>query len=253
MRVNVETTAITRAKRLSKRLAISHAECLGHLVFLWMSSQDEQSIEAGATDISFWFDPDSKFGEEQLIHELGACGFIKKSDTEPLFEINGNRKHVDKLCRLRKNSVKGGQVNRAKWDAKRLAKKPDLDSPIQYNPKQSNPKQSKKINAPSASRISDAAIDSLYSRYPRKKGKLAGYKKVRATIKDQETLTQVAKAIRIYTEQCRAEGTEKKHVMYFGTFMNCWEEFLDPDSGTSTVDGKSVVGIETILKAKGEL
>lgn len=144
MRINVEITAINRAKRLAKSLAISQPEALGRLIYLWHWSQEELSLEATQDEIVFWFDEESKFEPEKVIAALLGCKFISHLEDKN-YRIHGNEKHVARLEKWREASKKGGEVMRQRWEAKRSQKDSQAASPTGATVASSNTNQPKPI------------------------------------------------------------------------------------------------------------
>lgn len=158
MRVNIETTALQRAKLLARRLGITHHEALGRLIFLWHWSQEELLVEATTPQICFWFNEDYQQEDVELImNSLEEAGFISYDRDIPgrndkpfgaFYRIHGNHKHVEKLKKWKEASKKGGEAMRAKWKAKREPNGSPTASPtkagvatpnsIQFNSIQSN-------------------------------------------------------------------------------------------------------------------
>lgn len=64
-----------------------------------------------------------------------------------------------------------------------------------------------------------------YKQYPRQEGKSEGYKTYLAEIKTEDDRAALLRAIGNYTEVCRRENREHKHIKHFGTFMNCWRDY----------------------------
>lgn len=172
MRVNIETTAFNRAKRLGRKLGLSRAAALGHLAFLWHWSQDELAVEAGAEDIVNWFDEDSEIDADpnEIIKALVECRFISETVELGTFVIHGNDKHVESLKKLRQRAKKGGEATKAKWRASKQAKTRPTGlatsvaaarpNSIQSNSIQSNPNQP---NSNQPNSIQEGKGDGLFS------------------------------------------------------------------------------------------
>lgn len=75
-------------------------------------------------------------------------------------------------------------------------------------------------------------LDSVYKIYPLKKGKERGIKIAKAQIKTTEDLENLKKAIETYKSDLAKNGTEKKFIQHFSTFMGSWKDWLDPDVGS---------------------
>lgn len=78
----------------------------------------------------------------------------------------------------------------------------------------------------------------LYKLYPLKKGKIPGLRACKRLIKTPEAFERVRQAIQNYRAQLERDGTEPKYIKHFGTFMNHYEEFLDPDAGACDVSAQ---------------
>lgn len=79
-------------------------------------------------------------------------------------------------------------------------------------------------------------FDSLYEKYPRKEGKKKGLAKCRLEIKTQEKFIALSRAIDRYKEYCVREKKEPRFIRHFATFMGIWEDWTDPETGTSQLD-----------------
>ncbi len=75
-------------------------------------------------------------------------------------------------------------------------------------------------------------FESLYAKYPRKLGKKAGLMVCKNAIKTPEALLAAHKAVDRYSAFIRSEKREPKHILYFSTFMNSWEDWLDESTGS---------------------
>ncbi len=99
-------------------------------------------------------------------------------------------------------------------------------------------------------------LESLYRRFPRKKGKSAGLKIAKRDVRDRSSFEQLSLAIDRFLEHHRAANTQAEFVPYFSTFMSHWRDWLDPDHGTSESFTRRELGILEILelekKAKEE-
>lgn len=75
----------------------------------------------------------------------------------------------------------------------------------------------------------DFIFDAIYQDYPRKEGKTKGFLKAKKEIKTAEDFELLRRAVRNYAEKCTAEGTEKKYIKQFSTFMGCWRDYIDEE------------------------
>lgn len=77
-------------------------------------------------------------------------------------------------------------------------------------------------------------FESLYQKYPLKRGKAKGLAKAKTIIRTQEQFDALSKAIDRYAADIIARGVEAKFIQHFSTFMNgTWHEWLDADVGTT--------------------
>lgn len=80
----------------------------------------------------------------------------------------------------------------------------------------------------------DSNFQEVYSEYPRKKGKLAGYKLFLKNIKSQLDYESLLTALEIFNKWHARNKTDPKYIPHFSTFMKTWTECLDPDWGADT-------------------
>lgn len=76
--------------------------------------------------------------------------------------------------------------------------------------------------------VSPQDLERIYQAYPRKDGKAAGMRKAKTQIRSQDRLCQLERAVENYTRKVELEATSPQYVKHFSTFMNCWEDYLDP-------------------------
>jgi len=70
-------------------------------------------------------------------------------------------------------------------------------------------------------------LDQIYAQYPRKEGKKKGITKLKSIIKSQEIYDRVMTAVQFYAAKCEAEGTDKKYIKQFSSFVSVWEDYFD--------------------------
>ena len=73
----------------------------------------------------------------------------------------------------------------------------------------------------------------LYKKYPRHQGKQRGIEICKRITKSNDTYQKISNAIDAYQAYTIREKIETKYIKQFSTFMNVWEEWLDPLTGTS--------------------
>jgi hypothetical protein len=69
----------------------------------------------------------------------------------------------------------------------------------------------------------DQKFEQIYSQFPRKEGKRAGFSIYQRTIKSEADEQRLLKAIQNYSEQKRLTG---EIVAHFSTFMGQWEDWV---------------------------
>lgn len=77
----------------------------------------------------------------------------------------------------------------------------------------------------------------IYAKYPRKQGKTAGLKACRKQILSDEQFAKLSLAVDRFNKHHKAQGTDKKYIPLFSTFMSSWEDCLDADYGAVTLPG----------------
>lgn len=87
-------------------------------------------------------------------------------------------------------------------------------------------------------------FEPIYKNFPRKEGKQAGIQKCKAQIKSQEDFELLSKAVDRYAAHCRKEATELKFIKHFSTFMGCWRDWLDPETGKPPPGPPRVFGLK---------
>lgn len=68
----------------------------------------------------------------------------------------------------------------------------------------------------------------LYSKYPRKEGKAAGFKKLKRLVMDETKLSSFARAVDNYSNHIKENGISKEYTLMFSTFVNGrWLDYVD--------------------------
>lgn len=259
-RVNLEARLFgeSRLRHLARMLKCFEHQALGIVAFLWHDSQEYQAREASADEIIQWSriadiqdGEQLQYGEihttnELVIEALCKCRFIEKTDTDR-FVIIGNDKQIEQLRTFNSRAKKGAdarwkQNENASSNALAHAKACLTNAPIQFNSTQLNSIQTK--NRSTAAR-SDFDFDAVYKSYPRKMGKKKGLAVCRAKIKTPEQYEKLRQAVDRYSAHVKTAGTEPEFIKHFSTFMNSWEDWLDPETGTAV---SNVLDIAQMLK-----
>lgn len=94
--------------------------------------------------------------------------------------------------------------------------------------------------APSAPEILTFDFESLYRKYPLKKGKAEGLARCAVQIKTQEDFDALSRAIDRYSADLKANGTSPQYTKHFSSFLGAdkkrpWRDWLDADAGQTTL------------------
>lgn len=84
-------------------------------------------------------------------------------------------------------------------------------------------------------------LEKLYKAYPRRIGKQKGLAKLKTVVKSQNDFDRVMSAIERYAQHLKSSNTEAKYIKHFSTFMTSWQDWLDPDVGTASVNAGSAL------------
>jgi hypothetical protein len=76
-----------------------------------------------------------------------------------------------------------------------------------------------------------ASLDLLYRRYPKKRGKAAGIKRLAGMVKTQDDLDSVTRALDTYLRYLKREATEPRYILHFSSWVSEWRDWLDNDAG----------------------
>jgi len=88
-------------------------------------------------------------------------------------------------------------------------------------------KKRKDIYSANASAFAQQCL-ALYEIYPKKVGKKLGLSRCQKKIKTKGALEDLSRAVANYTKSCENKGTDKQFIKQFDTFMNCYEEWINP-------------------------
>lgn len=72
-------------------------------------------------------------------------------------------------------------------------------------------------------------LEFAYKIYPRKEGKLAGFKRLQKNIKTRDEIDQLVQAVKNYAELCKIEGREKCYIKMWSTFCTNWQDYVEAD------------------------
>lgn len=81
-------------------------------------------------------------------------------------------------------------------------------------------------------------LEECYRAFPRKLGKSQGIKNAQKTIKTSSDIEKLKVAVLKYSEHVKSNKLEPKFIMHFSTFMNQWEDWLEPDVGSTVSFGE---------------
>ena len=82
-------------------------------------------------------------------------------------------------------------------------------------------------------------LEKLYSDFPRKKGKKRGMVTLARLCTSQKKYDAISKAIDNYAKYC--EDKDVSYIKYFSTFMNEWEDWLEPPEETNKISIDEII------------
>lgn len=77
-----------------------------------------------------------------------------------------------------------------------------------------------KNNICSHYRVNEAALDQIYSVYPKKKGKAVGYQKLKKYITSEKKFQEVLEGARNYAKECKVKKIDQQYITLFSTWVN---------------------------------
>lgn len=81
-------------------------------------------------------------------------------------------------------------------------------------------------------------FETPYQDYPRKIGKSDGLKKLRAEIRTRTDFDAFHQAVKNYKSFCEKENKSKEYIKHFDSFVSSWRDWLDPLTGTTSINVK---------------
>lgn len=72
-------------------------------------------------------------------------------------------------------------------------------------------------------------FETVYDRFPRKKGKATGLKRLKSMKWTDAKYTALLRAADYYRHYCEVENVEEKYQLYFSTWVNRWEDWIPPE------------------------
>jgi hypothetical protein len=198
--------------------------------------------------------PIDAWNREEIGFELIECGFAHVEGD--FVRVRGAETQFNWLVKCQKSGIKGG-INSGK---SRRSKGPEGFPRV---PKGSEPSSSssssKEVNTNintknntvvqsgprKATPETNFDFESIYQNYPLHKGKTEGFKRCRSQIKTIDDFNNLKQAVEKYKTICVRDGTEKRYIKHFSSFMSSWKDWLDHDAG-------EVVGIKPKLKSPSQ-
>jgi hypothetical protein len=244
--VRVDNRNDPRFAVLGLKLGTNKYDALGRMIAVWDFCTEKGSAIITDALVNVLAEHE-KFSEAICDEEVGLAERVEGG-----IRVKGTRGRIEWLAKLRKNARKGGEKNKAKWLAKREPDGSQLPSPTaepNESPKLCSSQLGSALLSSSQkeeihtvrSRAPSFDLESVYRKYPRKKGKSPGLKKLKTDIKTPEDLQALEKAIVRY---CQSPDVLRGYVMNFDTFARQWRDWLDEDAGTSTVKADSGIDWE---------
>ena len=153
--------------------------------------------------------------------------------------VKAHKSVIDKLSKFGLINEKTKQLTNSYLTVHRTVHRTDQDKDkdkdkVKYKDKDKNKEKDKDIE--------QFSFEALYLKYPRKDGKEKGLATCKNKITTKDKYDALSKSIDNYCVLIKKDGTERKYIKHFSTFMNCWEDYLEMKE---TKDPKS---IEEILK-----
>lgn len=225
-RINIEDSLYfdPRFKALSESLG-NEWMAIGCLVKLWRLAQEQHKRGKLITNSQF-----KLAGFPEAIFE---CEFAKKT-AEGIY-VNGTERHLSWLRKRVESGRNGAKVTNAKrWGCKK-SESNEINNIVSANGQQMSASSSNtKLN----NNQNSFDLEFLYSLYPRKIGKKKGIEKLKTVIKSQEIYNKVKQAITEYRNYCTNQKIEATFIQHFSTFINNWEDWLDPQTGKCDIKQK---------------
>jgi hypothetical protein len=100
---------------------------------------------------------------------------------------------------------------------------PDPDPPFAYANESPVVPLRQGALIPVSPTVTDADLEAVYRRYPRKEGKTKGMQTARRQIKTPADLADFGAAVDRYARE--REGEESQFTKQFSTFVNCWRDY----------------------------
>lgn len=220
-RINIENSWWTDPRRgLLAKLCGCQDVADGVVIKLWRTSQHYWSSEKSLI-------PKEVFESLSRHKELVAAhlAFVEGD----FVYAKGTREHHQWLLSRVENGKKGGLAKASKHVANSSERLANASESCPPTPTPTlTPTKKKNICSPSASEFD---FLSIYKKYPLKKGKSVGLKKLKSQIKTKEHFEKLEKAMGRFLEHQRKKKTEKGFYPHFSTFVSHWEDWLDSDAG----------------------
>jgi len=77
-------------------------------------------------------------------------------------------------------------------------------------------------------------LESIYKKYPRKRGKTRGMKKLVKEIKTKKQFENLDRAVLNYSRS--VSKTDPQYILYFSTFASEWEDWVDPEPEPGSIN-----------------
>ena len=89
----------------------------------------------------------------------------------------------------------------------------------------------------------------LYSKYPRKEGKVAGIKKLKKLVQNETKLAEFSRALENYANHIKANCISKEYTLMFSTFVNSrWTDYVDFLTEAKPLVDRVVLPLDTELE-----
>ncbi len=120
----------------------------------------------------------------------------------------------------RKNRTRTASEPDTQPDANRGSTGAEPDTQPEGNSASASASESKRKKKHVQPKVGPTRFDSLYERYPRHEGRLAGMEAFEKSIRTDEDFERLTKAVDAYAAKIAREKPEKRHVLLWSTFAN---------------------------------
>lgn len=184
----------------------------------------------------WWFALSNRLLEDPDFYEFNAeeirawIYILSQASQKRTGDIELSLVHAEKACNVKINALKSA--------ISKLLKKEILSDPIGCRTDSERStvgtlqdKTEQDITKQDTIAHFEECASELYSLYPKKVGKKKAFAKLKTVLNSKNGFENVRSAIMNYIAKLERDKTDAKFIKQFDTFMNCYEDYLDPDVG----------------------